>query len=54
MKSGNQAAMMFTILMIVYALFDYFVLRGNGFHADPGAEVIVPAQPAPNYQSTDR
>lgn len=37
MNSGKQVAIIFTVLLIVYTLFDYFFLRGHGSDAAPEA-----------------
>lgn len=46
MNTNKQRALVFTILIIAYTLFDYFILRGHG---DEAAPVAQPAQvqPAP-------
>ena len=41
MNSNKQRVLLFTVLIIIYTLFDYFFLRGHG--DDPAPE----APPAP-------
>jgi hypothetical protein len=43
---NKQRALVFTILLIVYTLFDYFFLRGHGDEAVPDAPPAQ-VQPAP-------
>lgn len=46
MNQNKQRALFFTVLIIVYTLFDYFILRGHP--AEDSADVPpVQAQPAP-------
>ncbi|GEM_PF-2849658 len=49
MNPNKQRALLFTILVIVYTLFDYFFLRGHGDEAAPD---VPPAQvqPAPQIE----
>lgn len=46
MNPNKQRALVFTILIIAYTLFDYFILRGHDGEAAPDAP-SAQIQPAP-------